>query len=158
MNIIFTDNWTRESVLNDPQYLYIFTDNLRRTSGNNRGDMNSWYATYWGGPFYCYPNSSQAVIRGLHNAFPITTMRDQYKTQLSEEDFELIKNTWRKECWMIQEASKNYLGVKCSPRQFGNGKYSRILENSPKLFNELSWCLWEYLGIDNRESILKLVV
>jgi hypothetical protein len=155
INIIFIDNWTRESVINDPQYIYIFTDNLSRTSGKNEGEMfNNWYAEYWAGPWYCYPNTTQAVIRGLHNAFPITTMRDPYKHQLEDKDFELIRNTWEKECSMIREASKNYLGVKCSPYQFGNGTYSRL---TPLLFNALSWFLWEYLGIDNSGPILKLI-
>lgn len=157
MKIEFINYWTREFVAKDNKSMYLFTDNLGRSSGQNQGDINkSWYSQKWN-VFYNFPNTSQACIRGLPNAFPITTMKDCHKTQLGDGDFEYMKNIWLLEFTMIKEMSQYYDYLKCSPRQFGNGTYSKIIYNSPKLFNMLSWYLWEYLGIDNRCETLKLI-
>lgn len=71
--------WTREEVENDPRTLYIFTDNTDRTSGGEEiGD--GWYAEKYGkGGFGTVNNPTSAVIRGLPNAAPISTMKWFYK-------------------------------------------------------------------------------
>lgn len=71
--------WTRDEVENDPRTLYIFTDNTDRTSGGEEiGD--GWYAEKYGkGGFGTVNNPTSAVIRGLPNAAPISTMKWFYK-------------------------------------------------------------------------------
>ena len=71
--------WTREEVENDTRTLYIFTDNTDRTSGGEEiGD--GWYAEKYGkGGFGTVNNPTSAVIRGLPNAAPISTMKWFYK-------------------------------------------------------------------------------
>lgn len=68
---------SRQEAINNPTVLYIFTDNTNRTSGSNVIDRNSpYYKKYGNGQddLY-YPNSTRAVLRGLPNAFPISTQR-----------------------------------------------------------------------------------
>ena len=134
-----TDPWTREQVENDQDYLYIFTDNLNKTSGRNlnRTDCNYNKLYIPTGVSY-YPTMTQAVIRGLDNAFPISTMKDQHGTQLTSKDSELINSVWDKEIKNILEALKTgkYKGIKFSSVQFGNGRYSKIINNA-KLFKDL---------------------
>lgn len=69
--------WTRETVENDPKTLYIFTDNTDRTSGYTPIDKNSDYLKRYGNftTKLCYPSGTSAVIRGLNNAFPISTQK-----------------------------------------------------------------------------------
>lgn len=71
--------WTRDEVENDPRTLYIFTDNTDRTSGGEEiGD--GWYAEKYGkGGFGIVNNPTSAVIRGLPNAAPISTMKWFYR-------------------------------------------------------------------------------
>ena len=71
--------WTRDEVENNPRTLYIFTDNTDRTSGGEEiGD--GWYAEKYGkGGFGTVNNPTSAVIRGLPNAAPISTMKWFYR-------------------------------------------------------------------------------
>lgn len=71
--------WTRDEVENDPRTLYIFTDNTDRTSGGEEiGD--GWYAEKYGkGGFGTVNNPTSAIIRGLPNAAPISTMKWFYR-------------------------------------------------------------------------------
>lgn len=71
--------WTRDEVENDPRTLYIFTDNTDRTSGGEEiGD--GWYAEKYGkGGLGTVNNPTSAVIRGLPNAAPISTMKWFYR-------------------------------------------------------------------------------
>lgn len=71
--------WERDEVENDPRTLYIFTDNTDRTSGGEEID-DGWYAEKYGkGGFGTVNNPTSAVIRGLPNAAPISTMKWFYK-------------------------------------------------------------------------------
>lgn len=71
--------WTREEVENDPHTLYIFTDNTDRTSGGVEIN-DGWYAEKYGkGGFGTVNNPTSAVIRGLPNAAPISTMKWFYR-------------------------------------------------------------------------------
>ena len=72
-------HYDRLQVQNDPQTLYIFTDNTDRTSGGQQyGD--GWYKEKYGsGGFGSLNNPTSAQIRGLENAAPISTMRYFYK-------------------------------------------------------------------------------
>lgn len=71
--------WTRDEVENDPRTLYIFTDNTDRTSGGEEIN-DGWYAEKYGkGGFGTVNNPTSAVIRGLPNAAPISTMKWFYR-------------------------------------------------------------------------------
>lgn len=71
--------WTRNEVENDPRTLYIFTDNTDRTSGGEEIN-DGWYAEKYGkGGFGTVNNPTSAVIRGLPNAAPISTMKWFYR-------------------------------------------------------------------------------
>lgn len=71
--------WTREEVENDSRTLYIFTDNTDRTSGGEEIN-DGWYSEKYGkGGFGTVNNPTSAVIRGLPNAAPISTMKWFYK-------------------------------------------------------------------------------
>lgn len=69
---------SRQEAIDNPNILYIFTDNTNRTSGNKHIiDKNSRYYKKYGdgqSDLY-YPDATRAVIRGLPNAFPISTQR-----------------------------------------------------------------------------------
>lgn len=110
MNIIYK-KYNRKTVENDPNTMYIFGDNLDRSSGNNKIPEDSWYTEQFGK--HCYPKITTACIRGLDNAYPITTMKtydkdmdyrlnrwEDYDIRLFEKvidsDFERIKNNLSK--------------------------------------------------------------
>lgn len=69
-----TGVWTRNEVAADSKNLYIFTDNTDRDSGRNLVDPNSPYARKYGANKH-YPTQTQAVVRGLPNAMPISTQK-----------------------------------------------------------------------------------
>lgn len=148
LEIIGVDNFTRESVELDKDYIYLFTDNLLRTSGKNE-ITDGWYKKRFS-PYkkIFYPTMTQAVIRGLENAFPITTMKDCYKTQLDDSMLYEMKRIWGMEMELIRSAlrSGEYKGIKFSRQQvFGQGKYSHL---TPSLQQELNFKL-KSIGIDN---------
>jgi hypothetical protein len=72
--IKYSGHWTRSQVAKDVRSLYIFTDNLNRTSGVSPIDPESDYAKKYG-IGKKYPGATSAVIRGLNNAMPITTQK-----------------------------------------------------------------------------------
>lgn len=151
--IPITNNWTREEVEEDKDFLYIFTDNLTRRSGRNRIE-GGWYLQQFGSTDLFYPNVTQAVIRGLDNAFPITTMKDCYKKQL--DNINVCDKVWNSEIELIQKAlqSGRFKGVKFSAQHpFGQGKYSHL---PPKLFKLLSNKL-ATIGIDNYHQKPKIL-
>lgn len=143
-----TENFSRTSVQNDPDYIYLFTDNSNRTSGSNLIDPNSWYAQKYGITSK-YPTKTQAVIRGLDNAFPITTMVDQNKTQWSDDNFDEYVKLIDSEINDIKNAldTGKYKGIKYSG-VFGDGTYSKIKDNAPKIWEYLNNKLLE-IGINN---------
>lgn len=68
--------WTRDIASKDKKTLYVFTDNTDRTSGSNRVPPTSKYAKKYGAMrVKSYPNTTSAVIRGLENAYPISTQK-----------------------------------------------------------------------------------
>lgn len=79
-SIPLNSNFSRNSVSLDRDYIYLFTDNAERKSGHNRISDDSWYSKVYG-VNKTYPGMTQAVIRGLENAFPITTMINDRRVQ-----------------------------------------------------------------------------
>ena len=70
--------WSRLEAQNHPRVLYVFTDNIDRDSGFGIIIPGSWYSKKYGVGHH-YPSSTAAVIRGLNNARPISTMHYFYK-------------------------------------------------------------------------------
>ena len=77
--------YNRKDVAKDNKTLYIFTDNTDRTSGGN-SIGKSWYSDKYGEDkgYGTDANPTTAVIRGLHNAAPISTMKWFYNIATSE--------------------------------------------------------------------------
>ncbi len=146
------EEFSRNSVALDKDYIYLFTDNAGRTSGSFQIEPTSWYQGYYGkGKVLNYPGTTQAVIRGLPNAMPITTMIDDKRTQWSDDQFDAYKTIIDEEVGNIKKAmsSGRFKGVKFSANApFGFGKYSKIKENAPKIYEYLNSKLLE-IGINN---------
>jgi hypothetical protein len=104
--ILKSDLFERSVVEVDKKNQYIFTDNLDRTSGNNQIKKSNNIII---DQLYFrkkYPNVSQAVIRGLYNAYPITTKKGQYSNEFFRlEDFDLFKITIDKDIERILDNS-----------------------------------------------------
>lgn len=144
-------DFTRESIKNDSNYLYLFTDNAERASGTKNVDLNSWYAKKYQTDkrLLTYPSKTQAVARGLNNAYPITTMVDDKRTQWKDEQFEEYKKIIDDEIETIKQAIPNYKGIKFGGQmQFGKGQISDMKNSAPKIWNYLNIKLAE-IGIDN---------
>jgi hypothetical protein len=154
MNTIpLTTNFSRASVANDPEYIYLFTDNAARSSGGNQIDPNSWYVKKYGQGRY--PGMTQAVIRGLNNAYPITTMVDDKRTQWNDTQFAQYKAIIDSEVADIKNAISvgQFKGVKFAAQMpFGKGQISNMRESAPKIWQYMNGKLRE-IGIDNSGNI-----
>lgn len=157
--------WTRREAENNPKTLYVFTDNTDRDSGSNLVAEDSWYSKKYGpGPIH-YPTSTAAVVRGLDNARPISTMHFFYKTHghshpaydksskalWHDSDIEEFKKVIGSELQDIVEAfnSGNYDSIMFPD---GDGLFNTNLsqiskERTPELYRALSNLLKEY-GFD----------
>lgn len=128
------EKYDRADVEKDTDNLYIFTDNTDRTSGRKYlVDVNSNYYKTYGinsetgehRKLY-YPTVTQAVIRGLNNAFPISTQKWYHtgaigaKGNWVESDAEEFYNTLKSEIYDILY-------------NFENGDYKDIIISS--IFN-----------------------
>ena len=110
MKVIRTNQpYTRKLVTEDKTSMYIFTDNTDRDSGKTLIPSDSWYAQKYGEGKH-YPTMTTALIRGLDNAYPITTQRwynsqhkgntgrwtdndlEEFKKVIDDDFQEIIKN------------------------------------------------------------------
>lgn len=109
---VATEYYNRDSVKSDSSTMYIFTDNTDRDSGSGIIDNDSWYIHKYGCCKH-YPKVTSAVIRGLDNAYPITTQHyynkfrkgisgrwndsdfDEFKSVIDDDFDEIIKNASR---------------------------------------------------------------
>lgn len=111
--------WTRSEVEKDAKSLYVFTDNTDRDSGSGLIDPNSRYAQKYGQDKH-YPTRTQAVIRGLDNAMPISTQHWYHPGAKgatgvwTDNDFEEFKKTIDAEIQDIID-------------EWNTGKYERIV-------------------------------
>lgn len=142
MNLIpIKEWWTREDVKDDEEYMYIFTDNSRRTSGHAPINQDEWYYKFFSKFLkhpLCHGNSTQAVCRGLRNAFPISTVYAAGE-QWSDGQLSIFKNIIDFEIRIIIKNSEKFKGIKYNNEySFGNAKISRMKEAAPKC--------WEYLN------------
>lgn len=125
---IYNGEWSRNEVAKDTESLYIFTDNTDRDSGKTLINPNSKYAKKYGKDKH-YPTMTQAVIRGLDNAMPISTQRWYHQgakgisgrwTDKDIKEFEKV----------IDSEIKDIL------EEWNTGKYKRIvISNADGFFN-----------------------
>ena len=117
----YSSNWTRQDAEQQPDKLFIFTDNTNRTSGKGYIEENSWYSKKYGKGLR-FPTQTAAVIRGLPNARPISTQRwyDPVNNKVREtgrwqdSDFDEFKKVIDDEFEEIQ-------------REWNTGKYTSIV-------------------------------
>lgn len=153
-NIIETDKeWSREDVEQDKNSLYIFNDNTNRNSGKGTVDKNSIYYKNYGpkdGSDLYYPSKSSAVIRGLNNAFPISTQRFYNKFQKGENgrwtdsEIEEFKTVIDSEIDNIIDAFKsdNYTRIVLPKGGIFDRKISKInAQRTPQLYSYLQSAL-----------------
>lgn len=117
--------WTRAEVEADSENIYVF--------GDNAADSFSGYV----------PSTTQAVIRGLPNAFGILTKHDRKLSQesfISDEDFELYTFYLHNAIFILKnklKAGKNvYVPMKDGQILLGTGK-AKMPEKAPMCFELL---------------------
>lgn len=145
--------FSRNNAESDVESLYIFTDNTDRTSGSKPISEDSPYSKKYG-KHLKYPTQTQAVLRGLPNAMPISTQRwifDHGKGkpskanpgpgQWTDEDFEEFKKVITGE---IDDIISEWNTGKYTTLKIGtgdailNGSISEITEERvPKLYEFL---------------------
>lgn len=152
---ISQSKYTRQSVESDPNTMYLFTDNAERTSAPNASienvDKNSWYYKKYKSQtnkpihFGTLNNPTSAVIRGLNNAYPISTM-SAYGTNWIDENFELFKKTIDDEINQIKADLSKFKKLKIGDFRIGQGglKAKLPIKHQNYLDNKL-----QELGIDN---------
>ena len=166
--------YNRADVMDDPDYLYIFTDNTDRTSGGEEID-DGWYAKKYGkGGYGTVKNPTSAVIRGLPNAAPISTMKWFYKvhegetiesSRWTDDDFEEFKTVIDDEIEDIKRLWRegNFKGIKLPKggvmTKIGVGKDKRIaqlnIRRVPKLYEYLSRKMAELADYVNDSSTVE---
>lgn len=157
----FAGNWTRRDAQKDPTSLYIFTDNTDRDSGKTLIDPMSKYSQKYGQDKH-YPTMTQAVLRGLDNAMPLSTQRWYHNGAKGETgrwtdaDFEEFKRVIDAEINDIIEEWKSgkYKRIVIADEDgFFNTKISNISkERTPKLYDYLKSKLAQ-IGIKTTESV-----
>lgn len=150
MNIIRTkEKYIRDKVASDTKSLYIFTDNTDRDSGSALVPIESWYSQKYG-VGKRYPKVTTALIRGLDNAFPITTQRwynEKHKGPSGrwwDADFNEFKSVIDDDFNTIVENAHKFEKIIFPIGGIFNSKISNITElRTPKLFKYLmEKCLW----------------
>lgn len=154
--------WTRDEVESDSRTLYIFTDNTDRTSGGEEiGD--GWYAEKYGkGGFGTVNNPTSAVIRGLPNAAPISTMKWFYREhgvsveqarwtdsdleefkEVIDDEIEQIKQLWDSGNFDSIELPQNGIFGKSIKSDKDRGISRLTATRTPKLYQYLNKKLQE---------------
>jgi hypothetical protein len=98
-------------------------------------------------------NPTSAVIRGLNNAYPISTMR-AYGTNWVDADFELFKKTINDEISQIKQDLPEFLKLKVGNYRIGQGGLKAKLpqQHQEYLDNKL-----KEIGIDNTGDTPKII-
>lgn len=139
------DKYTRDLVRHTPNKLFIFTDNTDRDSGKGVISSDSWYSKKYGEGKH-YPTMTSALIRGLDNAYPITTQRyynKQYKGNTgswNDSDLDQFKEVIDDDFKEIIKAIKSgkYEDIVFPPGGIFNSQIANISkERTPKLFDYL---------------------
>lgn len=138
-------NVTRKQAKENKTAIYIFTDNGDRTSGKQRVPDESEYAKRFGKTGLMHPLSkTSAILRGLDNAFPITTQKhyvlspNQSKVNWEDSDFEEFKKVIDDDIEHIKEACVRLKPANIIFPCYGilNSKIPNItFYRTPKLYN-----------------------
>ena len=131
MNLIkHINTYSRATIEKDSDNMYIFEDSTCRSSGSNRISDLSDYSKRFGKKNLKYPsNHTSQIIRGLKNAFPITTIKDNKSRKPSQhfwcdDDFETFKEIIDDDIEHIKKA--------CAENKYKNIVFPRTgLINSP---------------------------
>ena len=144
--IFTTRSYTRQAVENDRKTLYIFTDNTNRDSGSRLIDPNSEYAKKYGKDKH-YPTVTQATIRGLDNAMPLSTQHwydTEHKSETgrwTDNDFAEFKKVIDQEIQDIMDKwdTGNYerLAIGGTDGFFNSGISNITITRTPKLYQYL---------------------
>jgi hypothetical protein len=136
-------SYVREVVKDDTERLYIFTDNGDRSSGKGLIPDDSEYSIRFGKKNLHFPSRTTALIRGLENAYPVTTQKrfvpgtNSYLGNWKDEDFEEFKKVIDDDFEHIKNAckEKGYEEIIFPQNGVLNGKISKITpDRTPKLF------------------------
>lgn len=155
-------DWSRTEVEQHPNYLYIFTDNTDRDSGRQLIDPNSKYARKYGQNKH-YPKMTQAVIRGLDNAMPLSTQRwyhgdkkgktgvwtdadiEEFKKVIDQEIDDIIRE------WDTGKYEKLIIG---DGDAFFNSNISNIsITRAPKLYQYLKQKVQELYDYVDKDAV-----
>src|ERR1035437_8375645 len=126
--------YTRHSVEKDSDVMYLFTDNDQRTSKPNSTsenvDRNGWYYKKYklltNKPIHygSLNNPTSAVIRGLSNAYPISTM---CAYGINWTDFVKFKDVIDDEIEQIKKDLPKFKNLKIGNYRIGQGgKFARL--------------------------------
>lgn len=150
-------NWSRAEAIQNPNILYVFTDNTDRDSGSGRISDDSWYSKKYGKGHH-FPTMTAAVVRGLDNARPISTQRWYHQGakgptgRWTDADINEFKKTIKEELQeIINEFNTNKYDAIMFPDGDGlfNTRISNITkERTPKLYQALGELLHEF-GLDS---------
>ena len=160
--------YNRAEVSEDSSTLYIFTDNTDRTSGTNP-NVGGWYAAKYGSglSYGSANNPTTAVIRGLDNAYPISTMKWFYRkhnvsvndARWTDDDIEEFKKVIDDELSDIKDAitREGYTKVVIPAGDgFFNSKIANISEvRTPKLYAYLKEKVAELNVFANSSDIIE---
>ena len=154
---IHKGNWSRKEAEQNPNILYIFTDNTDRDSGSGIIPNNSWYSEKYGKGHH-FPTTTAAVIRGLNNARPVSTQRWYHQGakgatgRWTDADINEFKSVIREE---LQEIINEFNTGKYDTIMFPNGdglfntRISNITKDrTPQLYQALGELLHEF-SFDN---------
>lgn len=135
--------YTRKLVAENNNLMYIFTDNTDRDSGKTLVPNNSWYSQKYGKEKH-YPTVTTALIRGLNNAFPITTQHfynPQHKGEngrWNDDDIEEFKKVIDDDFEEIYKNAHKYEKIIFPIGGIFNSKISAInKKRTPKLYEYL---------------------
>ena len=128
--------YTRQSVEKDVDVMYIFTDNNQRTSRptatSENVDKSGWYYRKYKSKtnkpihYGSLSNPTSAVIRGLNNAYPISTM-SAYGTNWVDSNFGLFKQVIDDEIGQIKKDIPRFKKIKIGNYKIGQGgKFARL--------------------------------
>ena len=135
--------YTITMVKKTPEIMYIFTDNCDRTSGKTNIPDSSEYSKRFGKKGLRHPSTTSAILRGLSNAYPITTQKHYVpgskckEGNWTDDDFEEFKKVIDDDFEHIKKAckEKGYKTIIFPINGVLNGKISNItIERTPKLF------------------------
>ena len=155
--------FTREQVKNDPDTMYLFTDNTDRTSSSNATESNvdkdSWYYKKYSPnneriiSYGTDKNPTSALFRGLPNAYPISTMK-KFGINWTEEDYDLFVSVINDEISEIKKSSLLFKNLHIGKYRIGQGGLKAKLPI--KLQTYLDEKL-KSIGIDNTGDTPKII-